>query len=153
MTMSECGQLDMTLSQAIRVLERMVDEGSRFANLERGLRCGAVFFLCHAGSDAFGTNVVPKKGERFDNVIRALQNAGFDTMAGDYFDFRGRAISWYHDLVLNGSLSGDTTMSERTPLPSSAHAEADRDAFLAAAAESPFEQDPCLPRGYVAFDS
>lgn len=37
MTMSECGQLDMTLSQAIRVLERMVDEGSRFANLERGL--------------------------------------------------------------------------------------------------------------------
>ena len=85
-------------------------------------------------------------------MIRALQNAGFDTMAGDYFDFRGRAISWYHDLVLNGSLSGDTTMSERTPLPSSAHAEADRDAFLAAAAESPFEQDPCLPRGYLAFD-
>ncbi|KAK3613244.1 hypothetical protein LTR56_027997, partial [Elasticomyces elasticus] len=50
--MSECGQLDMTFSQAPRVLERMVDEGSRFANLERVLGCGAVFLLCHAGSDA-----------------------------------------------------------------------------------------------------
>ncbi|KAK4891910.1 hypothetical protein LTR49_028633, partial [Elasticomyces elasticus] len=50
--MSECGQLDMTFSQAPRVLERMVDEGSCFANLERVLGCGAVFLLCHAGSDA-----------------------------------------------------------------------------------------------------
>lgn len=50
--MSECEQLNISSSQAIQVLERMVHEGSRFANLERVLGCGAVFLVCHAGSNA-----------------------------------------------------------------------------------------------------
>ncbi|KAK3615657.1 hypothetical protein LTR22_027348 [Elasticomyces elasticus] len=151
MTTSECGQVDMTFSQAMQVLERMVDEGSRFANLERVLGCGAVFLLCHAGSDALGTNFLPKTGERFDDVIRALRNAGVDTMAGDYFDFRGRVVTWYHDHVLNGSPSGDTTTSERTPVPSSAYTEANQDALLVDAVENLSEQDPCLSWSCPAF--
>lgn len=51
-TMSRCGQLDVTFSQALQILERMIDEGSRFANLEKDLGSGAVFLLCHPGSDA-----------------------------------------------------------------------------------------------------
>ncbi len=51
-TMSECVQLNITFSHALQVLERMIDEGSRFANLEKALGSGAVFLLCHPGSDA-----------------------------------------------------------------------------------------------------
>ena len=51
-TMSECDQLNVTYLHAIKVLKRMVDEGSRFANLEKDLGSGAVFLLCHPGSDA-----------------------------------------------------------------------------------------------------
>jgi hypothetical protein len=51
-SMSECVQLNITFPHAIQVLERMVDEGSRFANLEKDLGFGAVFLLCHPGSDA-----------------------------------------------------------------------------------------------------
>ncbi|KAK5692731.1 hypothetical protein LTR17_025325 [Elasticomyces elasticus] len=151
MTMSEYCQLDMTFSQVMRVLERIVDKGSSFAKLETVLGCDAVFLLCHAGSDASRTKFLPKTGARFDDVIRTLRNGGVDTMAGDYFDLRGRFVSWYHDHVLNGSLSGDTTTSERTPLPWRAYAEANRDTLLAGAAESLFEQDPCLARSYRAF--
>lgn len=92
--------------------------------------------------------MLPKEGKRFNHVIRALRNAGVDTMAGHYFDLRGRVISWYHDHVLNGDLSDDATTLERTPLPSSAYLEADRTTLLADAAESPFDQDPCLSRSY-----
>ena len=45
-------QLKITFAEAKRVLERMVDEGSRFANLEKALGFGTVFLLCHPGSDA-----------------------------------------------------------------------------------------------------
>ncbi len=51
-TISECGQLDISFSQAMLVLKSMVDKGSRFANLERVLGSGAVFLLCYASSDA-----------------------------------------------------------------------------------------------------
>lgn len=44
--------LGMTYSSSVELLERMLDEGSRFANLERVLGRGAVFLLCHSGSDA-----------------------------------------------------------------------------------------------------
>lgn len=36
------------------------------------------------------------------------------------------------------------TTAERTPLPSSAYSEANRDALLADAAASLFDQDPCF---------
>ncbi|KAK4908771.1 hypothetical protein LTR49_022391 [Elasticomyces elasticus] len=51
-TISEYGQFNISSSPAMQILERMVDEEIRFANLERVLGCGAVFLLCHAGSDA-----------------------------------------------------------------------------------------------------
>lgn len=51
-TMSGSVQLNVAFPHALQVLERMFDEGSRFANLEKALGSGAVFLLCHPGSDA-----------------------------------------------------------------------------------------------------
>ena len=51
-TRSGCTQLGIGFSQALRVLKRMLDEGSRFANLENAVGYGAVLLLCHKGSDA-----------------------------------------------------------------------------------------------------
>lgn len=50
--MSQCSEFGVSVPQATRVLKRMVDEGSRFANLERALGSGAVFLLCHVGADS-----------------------------------------------------------------------------------------------------
>ena len=51
-TMSESACLNMNSKQAFKVLDRMIDEGSRFANLEQSLGSGTVFLLCHPGSHA-----------------------------------------------------------------------------------------------------
>ena len=50
-TMSNCEQLHISQARAFQILERMLDEGSRFANLEKLLGLGAVFVLSHEGSD------------------------------------------------------------------------------------------------------
>ena len=51
LAMSQYSDCAVDVPHAQQVLERMVDEGSRFANLERVLGPGAVFLLCHAGAD------------------------------------------------------------------------------------------------------
>ena len=50
--MSNCEQLHISKGGAFQTLERMMDEGSRFANLEKVLGLGAVFVLSHEGSDS-----------------------------------------------------------------------------------------------------
>lgn len=50
--MSGCEPLDISHAQSLKTLRNMMDEGSRFANLERVLGQGAVFLLCHSGADA-----------------------------------------------------------------------------------------------------
>lgn len=51
-SMCNCTELGITYRQASCVLNKMMDEGSRFANLEKALGDGAVFALCHKGADA-----------------------------------------------------------------------------------------------------
>lgn len=50
--MATCEPLKIDYAQSLQTLRNMVDEGSRFANLERVLGQGAVFFLCHSGADS-----------------------------------------------------------------------------------------------------
>lgn len=49
---SECDRLYLDFARSLQVLKRMVDEGSRFANLERVLGHSIVFLLCYDGSNA-----------------------------------------------------------------------------------------------------
>ena len=51
-SMSECAQVDMDFADSLKVLQKMIDEGSRMANLEKVLGQGAKFLLCHDGADA-----------------------------------------------------------------------------------------------------
>lgn len=51
-SMSECAQVDMDFADSLKVLQKMIDEGSRMANLEKVLGQDAVFLLCHDGADA-----------------------------------------------------------------------------------------------------
>ncbi|KAK3669797.1 hypothetical protein LTR78_010314 [Recurvomyces mirabilis] len=145
--MSRCGQLNVTFSQALQVLERMIDEGSRFANLEKVIGSGAVFLLCHPGSDALGTRLLPKSGPKFDAVVEELRIAGVEEKAAEYADLRKLVITWYHDHVLNDSRASDASITA-TPPPSSTYTGTDRTNLLADVANSPFHHDPFLSRSY-----
>ncbi|KAK5165173.1 uncharacterized protein LTR77_009271 [Saxophila tyrrhenica] len=136
-SMCECDQPNLDFAHSLQVLKSMIEEGSRFANLERVLGQGAVFVMCHPGSDALGTKLLPKGGKRFNEVVGVLRDAGVHTLAEEYAELRHSVISWYHDHVLTKDLQSDLG---RTPLPSSVYTEVERADLL----DKHFDQDPCL---------
>ena len=129
--MGSCQELHISPTAAFQVLERMVDEGSRFLNFENILGAGAAFVLSHEGSDSLyvkalrhdnlsdfcrGTKLVPKSGPKFDRVVLELQNAEVGRLAKSYADLRQSVTKWYHDSVLFGHRGMPVALS-MTALP------------------------------------
>ncbi|OQN95096.1 hypothetical protein B0A48_18828 [Cryoendolithus antarcticus] len=142
--MSECAPLNIDHAQSLQTLRNMIDEGSRFANLERVLGQGSVLLLCHNGADAMGTKLLPKEGRKFNEVVEVLRRAGVHDLAKDYVQLRNCIVSWYHDHVLEVALQHDFTPAEGTPLPSSAYTDMERVSQL----HGQQFQDPCLSAGF-----
>ncbi|PPJ60834.1 hypothetical protein CBER1_11932 [Cercospora berteroae] len=84
-------------------IARMEDQGSRYVNLESALGRGIIFLLPGSEQDSMWTKLIPKKGEKFNEVVQTLRDNGVSAAALPFEALRDKVVNWCLDSVVPNS--------------------------------------------------
>lgn len=79
---------DLDLTKIEATIKKMTDEGSRYKNLESALGLGATLVLGTKYKDSTWCKTLPKKDEKFEEIVGHLRRTSLPELAARYAPLR-----------------------------------------------------------------